>query len=76
MAFARAAADLGAENAVILTRAAGRDFRPGDDIDGGAVLVDRALKLDPLLDDAWYVSGWTMLIAGKPKLAGERLFRR
>jgi hypothetical protein len=33
------------------------------------------LRLNPLLDDAWYVSGWTMLMAGNPKLAGERLLR-
>jgi TolB-like protein len=75
VAFARAAADLGADNALILTRAAHAISVLGDDVDSGAVLVDRALKLNPLLDDAWYVSGWTMLIAGKPKLAGERLLR-
>jgi tetratricopeptide (TPR) repeat protein len=75
VALARAAADLGADNALTLTRAAHAISVLGDDIDGGAVLVDRALKLNPLLDDAWYVSGWTMLIAGKPKLAGERLLR-
>jgi tetratricopeptide (TPR) repeat protein len=66
---------LGADNALILTRAAHAISVLGDDVDSGAVLVDRALKLNPLLDDAWYVSGWTMLIAGKPKLAGERLLR-
>jgi TolB-like protein len=75
MALARAAADLGADNALTLTRAAHAISVLGDDVDSGAVLVDRALKLNPLLDDAWYVSGWTMLIAGKPKLAGERLLR-
>ena len=75
VALARAAADLGADNALTLTRAAHAISVLGDDVDSGAVLVDRALKLNPLLDDAWYVSGWTMLIAGKPKLAGERLLR-
>src|SRR5262245_55543131 len=75
VALARAAADLGVDNALTLTRAAHAISVLGDDVDGGAVLADRALKLNPLLDDAWYVSGWTMLIAGKPKLAGERLLR-
>src|SRR5207253_3418444 len=75
VALARAAADLGADNALTLTRAAHAISVLGDDVDSGAVLVDRALKLNPLLDDAWYVSGWTMLLAGKPKLAGERLLR-
>ena len=75
VALARAAADLGADNALTLTRAAHAITVLGDDVDSGAVLIDRALKLNPLLDDAWYVSGWTMLIAGKPKLAGERLLR-
>src|SRR5262249_850859 len=75
VALARAAADLGGDNALILTRAAHAISVLGDDIDGGAVLADRALRLNPLLDDAWYGSGWTMAIAGKPKLAGERLLR-
>lgn len=75
VALARAAADLGADNALTLTRAAHAISVLGDDVDGGAVLVDRALKLNPLLDDAWYVSGWIMLLAGEPKLAGERLLR-
>jgi tetratricopeptide (TPR) repeat protein len=66
---------LGADNALTLTRAAHAISVLGNDVDGGAVLAERALKLNPLLDDAWYVSGWTMLIAGKPKLAHERLLR-
>jgi len=73
--LARAAAELGADNALTLTRAAHAISVLGNDVDGGAVLAERALKLNPLLDDAWYVSGWTMLIAGKPKLAHERLLR-
>jgi TolB-like protein len=74
-ALARAAAELGADNALTLTRAAHAISVLDNDVDGGAVLAERALKLNPLLDDAWYVSGWTMLIAGKPKLAHERLLR-
>src|SRR5262249_4636843 len=72
-ALARAAADLGRDDALTLTRAAHAISVLSDDIDGGAVLADRALRLNPLLDDAWYVSGWIRLLAGKPKLARERL---
>src|SRR5262249_39719524 len=57
VALAPAAAGFGGDNAFIPTNRGAAISVLGDDIDGGAVLADRALTLNPLLDDAWYVSG-------------------
>jgi TolB-like protein len=74
-ALARAAAELGADDALALTRAAHAISVLGGDVDGGAVLAERAIRLNPNLDVAWYVSGWIMLFAGKPQAACEHLER-
>jgi TolB-like protein len=73
--LARKAADLGADDALALTRAAHAISVLGDDLDTGAVWSERAIGLNPQLDVAWYVSGWTMLFAGKPEVACQRLRR-
>jgi len=73
--LARRAAELGADNALALTRAAHAISVLGDDLDSGVVLAERAIRLNPQLDVAWYVSGWTMLFAGKPEEACQRLRR-
>ena len=73
--LARTAAELGAEDALSLTRAAHAITVLDDDLDAGAVLAERAIRLNPHLDVAWYVSGWTMLFAGKPEVACQRLRR-
>ncbi len=73
--LARTAAELGADDALALTRAAHAISVLGDDLDTGAVLAERAIRLNPQLDIAWYVSGWIMLFAGKPEEACQRLRR-
>ena len=73
--LARTAAELGTDDALALTRAAHAISVLGDDLDTGAVLAERAIRLNPQLDVAWYVSGWTMLFSGKPEEAYQHLCR-
>jgi TolB-like protein/tetratricopeptide (TPR) repeat protein len=73
--LARCAAELGANDAMVLARAAHAIASVGGDIDEGAVLVERACALDPHLAAAWYVSGWINLFLGKHELAIEHLSR-
>jgi hypothetical protein len=38
-------------------------------------LIGRAIRLNPHLTAAWYVSGWIMLFLGKPEVAIQHLQR-
>jgi TolB-like protein/tetratricopeptide (TPR) repeat protein len=71
--LARCAAELGADDAMVLARAAHAISSVGGDIDDGAVLIERACALDPHLAAAWYVRGWINLFLGKHELAIEHL---
>jgi TolB-like protein len=45
------------------------------DVELGAVLIDRALALDPNLAAAWYYGAWVKMFLGEPDLALECLAR-
>jgi tetratricopeptide (TPR) repeat protein len=75
VALARQAAELGEDDALALARAAHAISVLGGDIDGGFAFAEQAIRLNPCLAAAWYVSGWTMLFVGKPDLALEHLER-
>jgi tetratricopeptide (TPR) repeat protein len=47
----------------------------GFDLDGGIALIDRALKLNPNLADAWHFSGWARFYRGDTEIAIEHLAR-
>jgi tetratricopeptide (TPR) repeat protein len=44
-------------------------------MDSGALFIERALRLNPGLAAAWYVSGWVRLFLGEPATAIEHLTR-
>jgi cytochrome c-type biogenesis protein CcmH/NrfG len=60
---------------VALSKAAHAVASVVDDVDSGAVLIDRTLKLNPGLAAGWYVSGWIRLFLGEPETAIEHLTR-
>jgi TolB-like protein/Tfp pilus assembly protein PilF len=73
--LARKAAALAKDDAVALSKAAHAIASVVGDLDSGAVFVDQALRLNPNLGAAWYVSGWVRLFLGRPDEALEHLGR-
>lgn len=73
--LARTAAALAGDDAAVLARAAHSIASVVGDVDSGASFIDRALKLNPKLPAAWYVSGWIQLFLGRPAEALEHLGR-
>jgi tetratricopeptide (TPR) repeat protein len=71
--LAQRAAELGKDDALALARAAHAISAVGGDVEGGASLIERAIRLNPHLTAAWYVSGWIMLWLGKPEVAIQHL---
>ena len=69
--LARRAAELAGDDAFALSKAAHAIATVMGDVDSGAVFVEQALRLDPNLAAAWYVSGWIRLILGEPEVAVE-----
>jgi adenylate cyclase len=67
--LARRALRDGADDPMVLGRAALALGRLGEDIDAAIGMVDRALALNPSFSYAWYWSGWLRLMAGDPELA-------
>jgi TolB-like protein/DNA-binding winged helix-turn-helix (wHTH) protein/tetratricopeptide (TPR) repeat protein len=67
------AAELGKDDALALAKAAHAISAVGGDIEGGASFIGRAIRLNPHLTAAWYVSGWIMLFLGKPEVAIQHL---
>ena len=67
------AAELGKDDAHVLAKAAHAISAVGGDVEGGASLIGRAIRLNSHLTAAWYVSGWIMLFLGKPELAIQHL---
>jgi TolB-like protein/tetratricopeptide (TPR) repeat protein len=73
--LAQRASELAMNDGVALSKAAHAVASVVDDVDSGAVLIDRALKLNPGLAAGWYVSGWIRLFLGEPETAIEHLTR-
>ncbi|HEX6442707.1 MAG TPA: tetratricopeptide repeat protein, partial [Stellaceae bacterium] len=64
VALARRALREGADDPMVLGRAALALGRLGEDIDAAVALIDRALALNPNFANGWYWSGWLRLMTG------------
>jgi TolB-like protein len=73
--LARLAVELGADDAVALTRGGHALAILVGDLDQGIAALDRALTLNPNQATAWYLSGWLRNFLGKPDIAIEHLAR-
>lgn len=73
--LARQAAELGSDDAVTLTKAAHAISSLAGDLDSGIALIEQALRSNPHLAAAWYVSAWLRLFLGEPGTATEHLGR-
>jgi TolB-like protein len=71
--LARRAVELGANDAVALTRGGHALGHFGGDLDGCIALLDRALVLNPNLSAAWYLSGFQRIARGEHDDAIERI---
>jgi TolB-like protein len=69
--LARRAGELGREDAVALSAAGFALADAVGDVGEGAVLIDRALQLNPNLAIAWYFNGWVKLWLGEREAAIE-----
>jgi TolB-like protein/Flp pilus assembly protein TadD len=69
--LARKAAEVGRDDAIALARGGFALAYVVHDVDAGAALIDRALRLNPNLADAWHFSGWVRVYLGEPELAIE-----
>jgi TolB-like protein len=67
--LARRATELGREDADALSAAGFSLAYVAGEADEGAVLIERALALNPNLAWAWYFSGWVKLYLGEPEAA-------
>jgi TolB-like protein len=73
--LANRAVDLGAGDAVALSRGGHAYAHFGGDLDRGVAAVDKALVLNPNLATAWYLSGFQRISLGKHDDAVERFAR-
>jgi tetratricopeptide (TPR) repeat protein len=69
------AAELGTDNAIALSVAGSAFSWVGHEVEAGADLIDRALRLNPNLALAWYCSGWIHVWLGCPEVAIEHASR-
>jgi TolB-like protein len=69
--LARRAVELGADDAVALTRSGHALGHLADDLDGGIALIDRALVLNPNLASAWFLGGFLRIWNGEPNGATD-----
>jgi TolB-like protein len=65
----RKAAEVGRDDAIALARGGFALAYVVHDVDAGAAFIDRALRLNPNLADAWHFSGWVRVYLGEPELA-------
>ena len=72
-ALAARAAEFGRDDALALAKAAHAISAVGGDVEVGASLIGRAIRLNPYLAAAWYVSGWINLFLGKANSAIQHL---
>ena len=70
--LANRAVELGANDAVALSRGGHALAHFGGDLDRGAAAVDRALVLNPNLSTAWFLSGFQRISRGEHDEAIER----
>jgi TolB-like protein/class 3 adenylate cyclase len=73
--LAQHALNFGKDNAVALCSGGFALAQMVGDTKTGAVLIDRALALDPNLAAAWHVSGWLGISLGQPEMAIEHFAR-
>jgi TolB-like protein len=73
--LARKAAEVGRDDAIALARAGFALAYVVHDVAAGAAFIDRALRLNPNLADAWHFSGWVRVYLGEPELAIEHFAR-
>jgi TolB-like protein/Flp pilus assembly protein TadD len=73
--LARKATEVGRDDAIALARAGFALAYVVHDVDAGAAFIDRALRLNPNLADAWHFSGWVRVYLGEPELAIEHFAR-
>ena len=73
--LARRAGELGKEDAVALCTAGNALVIFVGDINDGAALIDRALKINPNLAFAWMSSGFARIQLGEPEAAIEHVTR-
>jgi TolB-like protein/Tfp pilus assembly protein PilF len=73
--LARLAAQLGKNDALVLSFAASSLAYVVGQLDEGVALIDRALVLNPNLARAWTFSGWARIWIGQPDVAIEHLTR-
>lgn len=73
--LARRAGELARNDAAVLATAGHALAAITQDIESGAVLLEEALRLNPKLGLAWYVSGWIRLMVGDVSTAMQHLTR-
>jgi len=73
--LARRAAELGPDDAVVLSQAAHALANVVGDLDEALSFVDRAMALNPNLAGGWYASGWIRVFRGEPETAIEHFAR-
>src|SRR5712671_5647630 len=73
--LARLGAELGKDDALVLSFAASSLAYVVGELNEGVALVDRALVLNPNLARAWTFSGWARVWIGQPDVAIEHLAR-
>jgi tetratricopeptide (TPR) repeat protein len=73
--LANRAVELGANDAVALSRGGHAYAHFGGDLERGVAAVDRALVLNPNLSTAWYLSGFQRISLGEHDDAVERFAR-
>jgi len=73
--LARRAIELGADDAVALTRGGHALSHLAGDLEGGITLIDRALVLNPNLASAWFLGGFLRVWNGDPDGAIEHFAR-
>jgi tetratricopeptide (TPR) repeat protein len=73
--LAQKAADFATDDPTTLSRAAHAVASVTGNIDGAAILIEQALKLNPASGLSWYVSGWLQLFQGRPRIGMEHLGR-
>jgi TolB-like protein/class 3 adenylate cyclase/Flp pilus assembly protein TadD len=71
--LARRAAELGRDDAAVLSRAGYALARVAFEPEEGADLIERALALNPHLSSAWQFSGLLKAFRGEPEIAIEHL---
>jgi TolB-like protein len=74
-ALARRAVEVGRDDAVALARSGHALAHLAGDIDGGVVLIDRALALNSNFAVGWFLSGFLRIWRGEPDDAIERFER-